>query len=149
MNVILKSDIKGLGKAFDVVKVRDGFGRNWLLPQGLAVVATSGNLKSLETEKRRQAQRDADRKAEAEALGTKLGAMSLTVSVRVHDGDKLYGSVGAPEVHAKLEEAGVKIDKAAILLDEPISALGVFHVPVKLHPEVEAKVKVWVVKQAG
>lgn len=149
MNVILKSDIKGLGKAFDVVKVRDGFGRNWLLPQGLAVVATSGNLKSLETEKRRQAQRDAERKAEAETLATKLGGMSLTVSVRVHDGDKLYGSVGAPEVHAKLEEAGVKLDKAAILLDEPISALGVFHVAVKLHAEVEAKVKVWVVKQAG
>ena len=149
MNVILKSNIKGLGNAFEVVKVRDGFGRNWLLPQGLAVVATSGNLKSLETEKRRQAQRDADRKAEAETLAAKLASMSLTVSVRVHDGDKLYGSVGAPEVHAKLEEAGVKIDKAAILLDEPISALGVFHVPVKLHAEVEAKVKVWVVKQAG
>ena len=149
MNVILKSNIKGLGNAFEVVKVRDGFGRNWLLPQGLAVVATSGNLTSLETEKRRQAKRDADRKAEAETLAAKLASMSLTVSVRVHDGDKLYGSVGAPEVHAKLEEAGVKIDKAAILLDEPISALGVFHVPVKLHAEVEAKVKVWVVKQAG
>ncbi|MCB9496174.1 MAG: 50S ribosomal protein L9 [Fibrobacteria bacterium] len=149
MNVILKSTIKGLGKAFEVVKVRDGYGRNWLLPQGLAVIATTGNLKSLETEKRRQAKRDADRKSEAETLATKLGSMSLTVSVRVHDGDKLYGTVGAPEVQAKLAEAGVQIDKTAILLDEPINALGVFHVPVKLHPEVEAKVKVWVVKQAG
>jgi len=149
MNVILKSDIKGLGKAFDVVKVRDGYGRNWLMPQGLAVIATAGNLKSVETEKRRQAQRDAKRKSEAEQLAAKIGSMSLTVSVRVHDGDKLYGNVGAPEVHAKLAEAGVQIDKSAILLEEPISALGVFHVPVKLHAEVEAKVKVWVVKQAG
>jgi len=149
MNVILKSEIKGLGKAFEVIKVRDGFGRNWLLPQGLAVVATSGNLKNVETEKRRQVQRDAKRKAEAEQLATKLGSMSLTVSVRVHEGDKLYGSVGAVEVHAKLAEAGVQIDKTCILLEEPIKALGVFHVPVQLHPEVEAKVKVWVVKQAG
>ena len=149
MNVILKSEIKGLGKAFEVIKVRDGFGRNWLLPQGMAVVATSGNLKNVETEKRRQVQRDAKRKAEAEQLATKLGSMSLTVSVRVHEGDKLYGSVGAVEVHAKLAEAGVQIDKTCILLEEPIKALGVFHVPVQLHPEVEAKVKVWVVKQAG
>jgi len=149
MNVILKSDIKSLGKAFEVVKVKNGYGRNWLLPQGLAVTATAGNLKSLETEKRRQVQRDAQRKAEAETLATKLASMSLTVSVRVHEGDKLYGSVGAVEVHAKLVEAGVQIDKSFILLEEPIKALGVFHVPVQLHPEVEAKVKVWVVKQAG
>lgn len=149
MNVILKSDIKTLGKAFEVVKVRDGYGRNWLLPQGLAVAATNANLRHLEVEKKRQVARDAKRKGEAEELAKKLSGTSVTVSVRVHEGDKLYGSVGAVEIVEKLAESGIKLDKSAILLDEPIKALGVFHVAVSLHPQVEAKVKVWVVKAAG
>lgn len=149
MNIILKSDIKGLGKAFEVVKVRDGFGRNWLLPQGLALAATKTNLHNLEVEKKRQAARDTQLKAVAQELAKKLGSVSVTVSVRVHEGDKLYGSVGAPEIAEKLAESGVKLDKALIVLDEPIKALGVFHVPVRLHADVEAKVKVWVVKAAG
>lgn len=149
MNVILKSNIKTLGNAFEVVKVRDGYGRNWLLPQGLAVAATNANLRHLEVEKKRQIARDVKRKAEAEELAKKLAGTSVTVSVRVHEGDKLYGSVGAVEIVEKLAESGIKLDKAAILLDEPIKALGVFHVSVSLHAEVEAKVKVWVVKSAG
>jgi large subunit ribosomal protein L9 len=149
MNVILKSEIKGLGKAFEVVKVRDGYGRNWLLPQGLAMVATNANLRHLEVEKKRQASRDLKRKGEAEELAKKLGGTSVTVSVRVHEGDKLYGSVGAQEIAEKLTESGLQIDKALIALDEPIKALGVFNVPVRLHSDVEAKVKVWVVKAAG
>ncbi|HOX51420.1 MAG TPA: 50S ribosomal protein L9 [Fibrobacteria bacterium] len=149
MNIILKSDIKGLGKAFEVVKVRDGFGRNWLLPQGLALAATKANLHNLEVEKKRQAVRDTQLKANAQELAKKLGSVSVTVSVRVHEGDKLYGSVGGQEIAEKLAEAGVKIDKTLIVLDEPIKALGVFHVPVRLHADVEAKVKVWVVKAAG
>jgi len=149
MNVILKSEIKGLGKAFEVVKVRDGYGRNWLLPQGLAVAATNANLRHLEVEKKRQVARDAKLKVGAEELAKKLGGTSVTVSVRVHEGDKLYGSVGAVEISEKLAESGLQIDKAAIILDEPIKALGVFHVPVRLHADVEAKVKVWVVKAAG
>ncbi len=149
MNVILKSEIKGLGKAFEVVKVRDGFGRNWLLPQGLAVAATNANLRHLEVEKKRQIARDAKRKGEAEELAKKLGGTSVTVSVRVHEGDKLYGSVGPVEICEKLAESGIQLDKTAVLLDEPIKALGVFHVAVRLHADVEAKVKVWVVKAAG
>ena len=149
MNVILKSEIKGLGKAFEVVKVRDGYGRNWLLPQGLAVAATNANLRHLEVEKKRQVARDAKLKVGAEELAKKLGGTSVTVSVRVHEGDKLYGSVGAVEICEKLAESGLQIDKASIILDEPIKALGVFHVPVRLHADVEAKVKVWVVKAAG
>ena len=149
MNVILKSDIKGLGKAFEVVKVRPGYGRNWLLPQGLALAATNANLRTLEVEKKRQAARDLKLKGVAEELAKKLSGTSVTVSVRVHEGDKLYGSVGAPEIAEKLAESGLQIEKELILLDEPIKALGVFHVGVQLHPEVEAKVKVWVVKAAG
>lgn len=149
MNVILKSNVKGLGTAFEVVKVRPGFGRNWLLPQGLAVAATASNLRSLETEKKRQAERDLQRKADAQELATKLSSTSVTVSVRVHEGDKLYGSVTELEIAGKLAESGLQIDKSAIVLEEPIKALGVFNVPVRLHAEVEAKVKVWVVKQAG
>ncbi len=149
MNVILKSEIKGLGKAFEVVKVRDGYGRNWLLPQGLALAATNANLRHLEVDKKRQVSRDAKRKVEAEELAKKLGGTSVTVSVRVHEGDKLYGSVGAQEICEKLAESGIKLDKTAILLDEPIKALGVFQVAVRLHADVDAKVKVWVVKSAG
>jgi len=149
MNVILKSEIKGLGKAFEVVKVRDGYGRNWLLPQGLALAATNANLRHLDVEKKRQVARDAKLKVGAEELAKKLGSTSVTVSVRVHEGDKLYGSVGAVEIVEKLAESGIVLDKSAILLDEPIKALGVFQVAVRLHTDVEAKVKVWVVKAAG
>lgn len=149
MNVILKSEIKGLGKAFEVVKVRDGYGRNWLLPQGLALAATNANLRHLDVEKKRQIARDAKLKVGAEELAKKLGSTSVTVSVRVHEGDKLYGSVGAVEIVEKLAESGIQLDKSAILLDEPIKALGVFQVAVRLHTDVEAKVKVWVVKAAG
>lgn len=149
MNVILKSEIKGLGKAFEVVKVRDGYGRNWLLPQGLALAATTSNLHNLEVEKKRQASRDTQRKVEAQELAKKLSGTSVTLSVRVHEGDKLYGSIDAKDIVDKLAESGVKLDKSVIVLDEPIKALGVFSVPVRLHPDVEAKVKVWVVKAAG
>jgi large subunit ribosomal protein L9 len=149
MNIILKSEIKGLGKAFEVVKVKNGYGRNWLLPQGLALPATNANLRHLEVERKRQVSRDLKHKDDALELAKKLSGMSVTVSVRVHEGDKLYGSVGAQEIAEKLAEAGLQIDKAHFVLEEPIKALGVFSVPVRLHADVEAKVKVWVVKSAG
>jgi large subunit ribosomal protein L9 len=149
MNIILKSKIKGLGEAFEVVKVKNGYGRNWLLPQGLALPATNANLRHLEVEKKRQVSRDLKLKDGALELAKKLAGTSVTVSVRVHEGDKLYGSVGAHEIAEKLAESGLQIDKLMIILDEPIKALGVFSVPVRLHTDVEAKVKVWVVKSAG
>ena len=149
MNIILKSKIKGLGEAFEVVKVKNGYGRNWLLPQGLALPATNANLRHLEVEKKRQVSRDLKLKDGALELAKKLAGTSVTVSVRVHEGDKLYGSVGAHEIAEKLAESGLQIDKLMIILDEPIKALGVFSVPVRLHADVEAKVKVWVVKSAG
>lgn len=149
MNIILKSKIKGLGEAFEVVKVKNGYGRNWLLPQGLALPATNANLRHLEVEKKRQVSRDLKLKDGAVELAKKLSGTSVTVSVRVHEGDKLYGSVGAHEIAEKLAESGLQIDKLMIILDEPIKALGVFSVPVRLHTDVEAKVKVWVVKSAG
>jgi len=149
MNIILKSKIKGLGEAFEVVKVKNGYGRNWLLPQGLALPATNANLRHLEVEKKRQVARDLKLKDGAVELAKKLSGTSVTVSVRVHEGDKLYGSVGAHEIAEKLAESGLQIDKLMIILDEPIKALGVFSVPVRLHTDVEAKVKVWVVKAAG
>jgi large subunit ribosomal protein L9 len=150
MNVILKADVNGLGKAFDVVKVRDGYGRNWLLPQGLAIVASTANMRSLDAEKKRQAGKLAKLKAGAEEIAKKLGGTSITVSVRVHEGDKLYGAVTNIELATKLTETtGVSIDKDQIVLDEPIKSLGVFNFSVRLHPEVDARIKVWVVKQAG
>jgi len=150
MNVILKADIKGLGKAFEVAKVRDGYGRNWLLPQGLAITASTGNLKNLESEKKRQAGKLAKLKTTAEELATKLNGASITLSVRVHEGDKLYGTLTTQDIATKLAETtGVKVTKEQILLEEGIKSLGVFNVSVQLHPEVETRIKVWVVKQAG
>lgn len=149
MNIILKSKIHGLGEAFEVVKVKNGYGRNWLLPQGLALPATNANLRHLEVEKKRQVARDLKLKDEALELAKKLSGTSVTVSVRVHEGDKLYGSVGAQEIAEKLAESGLQVDKLSIVLEEPIKALGVFSVPVRLHADVETKVKVWVVKSAG
>jgi large subunit ribosomal protein L9 len=150
MNVILKADIQGLGKAFEVAKVRDGYGRNWLLPQGLAIVASASNLKNLESEKKRQASKLAKLKAAAEELAKKLNGASITLSVRVHEGDKLYGALTTQEIAAKLTETtGVAVEKDQILLEEGIKSLGVFNVSVQLHPEVETRIKVWVVKQAG
>lgn len=150
MNVILKSDIKGLGKAFDVVKVRDGYGRNWLLPQGLAIVASAANLRNLEADKKRLAGKLAKLKTAAEEVAAKLTGTSITLSVRVHEGDKLYGSISNLDISTKLAETtGQSFDKDQILLEEPIKSLGVFNVSVRLHPDVEARIKVWVVKQAG
>ena len=150
MNVILKADIKGLGKAFDVVKVRDGYGRNWLMPQGLAIVASADNIRNLETEKKRQAGKLAKLKIAAEEIAKKFAGTSITLSVRVHEGDKLYGAITSQEIAVKITEAtGVNVDKDQIVLDEPIKSLGVFNVAVRLHAEVETRVKAWVVKQAG
>ncbi len=147
MEVILIKDVDNLGKTGDVVKVKDGYARNRLLPQKLAYVATAGNLKRIERlEKNRKAQYD-DAKKQAQELAEKIAKASPTVSVEVNDLEKLYGSVSEVDIVKALEVEGFTIDKKLIVIEKPIEELGIFEIDVKLHPEVTAKVRLWVAKK--
>lgn len=146
MKVILRADVEKLGSLGDIVAVRPGYGRNYLLPQGLASLATPGNLKVFEQERRKlQAKNDAVRAVAAE-LAAKIEAAKVVIEVRVGDGDKLYGSVTSSQIATILEEQGVDVDRRKIQLDDAIRALGEYILDVKLHPEVVAKLTVAVVK---
>ena len=146
MKVILRADVDNLGRLGDIVAVKPGYGRNYLLPQGLASLATPGNLKVFEQERRKlQAKNDAV-KAEAAGLAAKIEAAKVVIEVRVGDGDKLYGSVTSSQIATILEEQGVAVDRRKIQLEDGIRSLGEYVIDVKLHPEVVAKLKVNVVK---
>jgi len=147
MEVILNKDIDRIGKAGQIVNVNDGFARNFLLPNGLAVPVTSVNLKKLEQEKQQKVLQSERIKREAEELKVKLACISLTIPVLTHEEEKLYASITAQDLAAALKEEGFSIDKSLIMLDEPIKALGIYEVPVNLHPEIPAKIKVWIVKK--
>ena len=147
MEVILNKDIDRIGKAGYIVKVKDGFARNFLIPNGLAVPVTSVNLKKLEQEKQQKVLQSEKAKREAEELKGKLARLSLTIPVLTHEEDKLYASITSQDLAAALKEEGFNIDKNSIVLEEPIKALGIYEVSVNLHPEISAKVKVWIVKK--
>lgn len=147
VELILIQDVPKIGKAGSIVKVKDGFARNFLIPNNLAVLATSGNLKKLEQEKLSREKELEKTKQEALELSKKLTGKSFTITSEVHEADKLYGSITSIEVSRVLEEEGFKINKKAIQLDEPIKSTGIFEVPVKLHPEVTANIKIWIVKK--
>jgi large subunit ribosomal protein L9 len=147
MEVILRSDIERLGKIGDMVKVAPGYARNYLIPNNLAYSATGGNLKRIEFEKRR-AEQLADHEVEqARKYAAKLGELSLTFPVKVGEDDKLYGSVTIGDIAEEAAKLGFELDRRKITIDEPIKKLGVYTVGVRLHPEVVAEIKVWVVKE--
>jgi large subunit ribosomal protein L9 len=146
MEVILKQDIN-LGKAGSVVKVNDGFARNFLIPNGLAIPLTTGNLKQLEQEKQKKLLQLEKNRQAAEQLKEKLAGLSLTIPVLVQEEDSFYGSITAVDVARVLKEDGFEIDKNSIIMDEPIKSLGIYEIPIKLDPEVTAKVKIWIVKK--
>jgi large subunit ribosomal protein L9 len=147
MEVILTKDVEGIGKAGSVVKVKDGFARNFLLLKDLAMPVTAGNMKNLQEDKARRLQKEEKTRKAAEELKSKIAALSLTIAVLTQEKDKLYANVTAVEVQKALSDEGIEIDKKAILLEEPIKALGIYQVPLKLHPDVIAEVKVWIVKK--
>lgn len=147
MQVILNQDIDRIGKAGTIVRVKDGFARNFLIPNRLAVPLTSANLKRLEQERQNKILQLEKCKREAEELKEKLESVSLTIPVLTQEEDKLYGSITSIDVVGALKEEGFNIDKNSIILDEPIKSLGIYEVPIKLHSEVYTKVKVWVVKK--
>lgn len=147
MEVILSQDVPQLGKTGDVVKVKEGYARNFLVPRKLAAAATPGNLKRIEQlEKKRKLEHER-RKAGAEALAEKLNKLSCTVNVEVNDLEKLYGAVSEPDIVKALEAEGFHIEKRQIIIEKPIEELGIFEIGIKLHPEVTAKIRLWVTKK--
>lgn len=147
MDIILIKDVEKLGKAGQVVKAKDGFARNFLIPKGLAVQSNAANLKKLEEEKQKKLQLTEKVKKEFEQVKQKLDATSLTIPVLTQEEDRLYGSITSNDIASALKEEGIEIDKNSIVLEEPIKALGIYEVPVRLHPEVSAKLKIWIVKK--
>jgi large subunit ribosomal protein L9 len=148
MRIVLREDIDKLGRRGEVVKVADGYARNYLLPKGKALPATEGNLKTIEREKRRYLVREMKEKGEMEGLATRLQGVSCTLVRRVGDHDALYGSVTAADIAEYLEQKeGIVVDKRRIQLGDPIKSLGIYTVPIKLHREVTGEIKVWVVKE--
>jgi len=147
MEIILREDVEHVGKAGEVVKVKDGFARNFLLPKGLAYPATEGNKKKITFEASRIAKVRAAEKDAAQVVADKLAQVHLTFAVKVGEEDKLYGSITAADIQRRLAEAGHDIDKRQIDLAEPIRALGDFKVGVKVHADVRPEVQVTVVKE--
>jgi len=147
MEVILTKDVEKIGKTGAVVKVKDGFARNYLIPNGIALLVTDGNLKKLQEEKQKKSEQAEKVKNEALALKERLGGLSLTIAAISQDDEKLYGSILSPDVALVLKEEGFDIDKSLIELTEPIKKLGIYEVSVKLHPEVTAQLKIWIVKK--
>ncbi len=147
MKVILKEDIDKLGKSGDIVEVKKGYARNFLIPSGKALEASPSNLKIIDEEKKWERVRLERSKKIAQELAEKLSKVSITATVQVGEEDKVFGAITSQNIADQLKEQGFDIDRRKIVLEEPLKALGVYEVPVKLHPEVEAKVKVWVVRE--
>ena len=146
MEIILRQAVENLGKPGDVVKVKSGYARNYLLPHGLAYEATPGNLKKIQQERDRLEAAENERRGAAQTIADKLAEVSLTFSARVGEEGKLFGSVTATDIAQQLEAQGYHIEKRQIDLHEPIKALGVYRVPVRLHADVKPEVRVWVIK---
>ena len=147
MEVILRQAIENLGKPGDVVKVKPGYARNFLLPRGLAYEATPGNLKRIQQERDRLEAAENERRSGAQSVADRLEQVSLTFSARVGEEGKLFGSVTAADIAQQLDAQGFTIEKRQIDLHEPIKALGVYKVPVRLHADVKPEIRVWVIKQ--
>jgi len=146
MEVILRAAVDNLGHPGDIVNVAPGYGRNYLVPRGLAYAATPGNKKRIQQERQRLEAAEATRRTAAEGLAGKLEQVSLTFSARVGDEGKLFGSVTATDIAHQLAEQGFTIEKRQVDLHEPIRTLGVYRVPIRLHADVKPEIKVWVIK---
>jgi len=149
LDVILRRKVANLGDIGDVVNVRAGYARNYLLPQGLAYQASDENRRRLEQERSAAMQAEERERTRAEAMAGRLEGVSVTFSMLAGDEGKLYGSVGPRDIVSRLEEEGFEVDGRQVQLHESIKALGVYSVPIRLYPGIEASVKVWVIKEEG
>lgn len=147
MKLILLTDVEKLGKAGDAVTVKDGYGRNFLIPRKLATPFTEKASKILEARKKKEESRRQKLKSEAEKLAAQITTLSLTITMESGVDDKLFGAVTPEKIAGALHNEGVHIDKKDILIEEPVKKLGVYQVGVRLHPEVQAALRIWVVKK--
>ena len=148
MKVILREDVPEVGSAGQTIEVKDGYGRNYLFPRNLAIPATKANLKAIGEIEKQKNIRDRKRRREAEIIKDKIEKLSLSVEVLVGEDDKLFGSVTTGDIAELMEKEGVMVDKRAIDLETPIKVLGVYTVPVKVEKDVNANLKLWVIKKS-
>jgi len=149
MKVILREDVPDIGTAGQTVEVKDGYGRNYLLPRNLAIAATKANLKAIGEIAKQNEIREKKLRRGAELIKDKIEKVELSAEVLVGEEDKLYGSITNQDVAALLEKQGVMVDKRSIQLEDPIKALGVYTIPIKVGPGVTADAKLWVVKKTS
>jgi len=147
MKVILRQNLEVLGKIGDVVDVKDGYAQNFLFPRGIAYAAVKGNISALEEEKKAIEKRNQQELKAAESFAAELENISVTIPVQVGEEDKIFGTVTTQMIADALKEKDHDIDKRKIEIEEPIKALGIYAVNIKLHPSVSAKIKVWVVRE--
>jgi large subunit ribosomal protein L9 len=147
MKVILRQDYEKLGKVGETVEVKRGFGLNYLIPKKIAYPAKTNFVRMIEEEQRQKMVQIDKQKKSAELLAKKLENVSVTLAVSVGEADKVFGSITNQDIAENLSSQGYEIDRKKIILEEPIKALGIYSVPIKLHPEIEVKIKVWIVKE--
>lgn len=149
MEVILRRHVDNLGERGQIVKVADGYARNYLLPRKLALPATEGNKRHVERERKIVEAREADERGQAEAIAARLADLEISIARRVGETEQLYGSVTAADIAEYLKEKGFEVDRRRLVLPDPIKTLGEHTVPLKLHRQVTAPLKVVVVKEGG
>jgi len=147
MDVLLVKDVEALGREGDIVSIAPGYARNYLIPRGLAVAASEKTVKLQEKIRGERLAKEAHERQEFEELAAKLATVSVTTAVKVGEDEQLYGSVTAQDIAALLEEEGFQIDRKMVVLENPIKALGVYAIEIRLHPEVSTTIKLWVVKE--
>ena len=146
MDVILVEDVRNLGNMGDLVKVKAGYGRNFLIPKKLAILATAGSKRELAHHMRQIAVKKAKFRAEAEAVGAKLNGVNITITRQAGEDDKLFGAVTNRDIAHLLQEQGHKVDRRRIMISDAIRALGIYSVPIRLHADVSIDIRVWVCK---
>jgi large subunit ribosomal protein L9 len=147
MKIILRQNIENLGKIGELVTVKDGYARNYLIPRSYAYYASEKAIKALEVEKKKYAKRIAKEKADAEIIAAKLSELQISIPMKVGEEGKLYGSVTSQMIAQELSIRGFEIDKRNIVIDESIKNLGVFDIKVRLHQEVITPLKIWVISE--
>ena len=147
MKIILREDMDALGLEGDIVDVANGYGRNYLIPKGIALESNTQNIKLLETQRKKIEIKRLKAKEEAEKVKERLADVMITISQKAGEEDKLYGSVTSMDIAAHLEKQGILIDRKKISMDKPIKALGEYEVPIRLYPEVTGSIKVTVVPE--
>ena len=147
MEIILSKDVESLGKVGDIVKVKEGYARNFLLPGKFGIPATIGNKRRIAQLKAKEAALDAERKKAAQEVADKLAKVSITITVEVNDQEKLYGDVSETEILKSLEQEGFDFKKSQLSIEKPLNELGIFEIGINLHPEVKGKFRLWVTKK--